>query len=173
MRLLNTIFRSATLLCCSLVVNGCAENKTADRPPNILFIAVDDLRPELGCYGSDIAISPNLDQLAGEGLRFNRAYCQQAICSPSRASLMTGARPESIGVIENYTDFRDVNPDIVTLPQLLKEYGYETVNIGKIYHGQYNDPEHSWSRQPSWDKMDGGKPLHRDQYLLKENQEIL
>ncbi len=69
--------------------------------PNILFIAIDDLRPELGCYGSPIAKSPHIDRLASEGLKFNRAYCQQAICSPSRASLMTGARPDTNGAIEN------------------------------------------------------------------------
>jgi iduronate 2-sulfatase len=85
--------------------------------PNILFIAIDDLRPELGCYGSPIAMSPNLDKLAREGRRFDRAYCQQSICSPSRASLMTGARPDEIGVIENTAYFRDLNPNIVTLPQ--------------------------------------------------------
>ena len=68
---------------------------------NILFIAIDDLRPELGCYGSKIVKSPNIDRLAKEGRQFERAYCQQSICSPSRASLMTGARPDEIGVIEN------------------------------------------------------------------------
>jgi len=87
------------------------------KQPNVLFIAIDDLRPELGCYGSEIAITPNLDALAADGLLFENAYCQQAICSPSRASIMTGARPETINVIENYTYFRDVNPDIVTLSQ--------------------------------------------------------
>ena len=76
------------------------DENTKTQKPNILFIAVDDLRPELGCYGSDIAITPNIDALAGDGLLFERAYCQQAICSPSRASLMTGARPETINIIE-------------------------------------------------------------------------
>ena len=71
---------------------------TAAERPNVLFIAVDDLRPELGCYGSKIAVTPHLDQLAAEGLLFNRAYCQQAICRPSRASLMTGTRPETTGL---------------------------------------------------------------------------
>jgi iduronate 2-sulfatase len=73
--------------------------------PHVLFIAIDDLRPELGCYGSEIVKSPNIDRLAKEGRRFNRAYCQQSICSPSRASLMTGSRPDEIGIIENRAYF--------------------------------------------------------------------
>ena len=77
------------------------QEKEPAKKPNILFIAIDDLRPELGVYGSEIAITPHLDALAGDGLLFERAYCQQAICSPSRASLMTGARPETINIIEN------------------------------------------------------------------------
>ncbi|EMI40449.1 secreted protein containing Sulfatase domain protein [Rhodopirellula sp. SWK7] len=101
-------------LCLLLFIS--ATSHAADRP-NVLFLAIDDLRPELGCYGSEIAITPNLDKLASQGLLFNRAYCQQAICSPSRASLMTGARPDTIGVVENYAYFRDLNPDIVPLPQ--------------------------------------------------------
>ena len=87
-------------------------------------------------------------QIGGGGLMFNNAFCQQPICSPSRASIMTGARPETINVIENYTDFREVNPDIVTLPQQLIKYGYQAVCVGKIFHGRYNDPEYSWSRRP-------------------------
>lgn len=119
---------------------------SADRP-NILFIAIDDLRPELGSYGSEIAITPHMDALADDGLLFDRAYCQQAICSPSRASLMTGARPDTIGVVENYTYFRDANPDIITLPQHLWANGYATVRTGKIYHNAaFGDEELSWSR---------------------------
>ena len=139
--------------------------------PNILFIAADDLRPELGCYGSETAITPNLDALAGDGLLFNRAYCQQAICSPSRASLMTGARPDTIGVVENYTYFRDANPDIITLPQHLRAHGYETVHTGKIYHGIYDDQKLSWSRQPARDQMpkDIKSPVVAG-YALPENQ---
>ena len=86
--------------------------------PHVIFIAIDDLRPELGCYGSEVVKSPHLDRLAEEGRLFERAYCQQAICSPSRASLMTGVRPETLGVVENYTYFREIAPDIVTLPQM-------------------------------------------------------
>ena len=92
--------------------------------PNILFIAVDDLRPELGCYDSPIAVSPNLDALAKNGLLFNRAYCQQAICRPSRASLMTGARQETTGLFHNYVSLRELQPNILTLPQHFIANGY-------------------------------------------------
>ncbi|WP_299627819.1 sulfatase [uncultured Tenacibaculum sp.] len=160
--------------------------KTKEKPttpeektkPNIVFIAVDDLRPELGCYDSDIAITPNIDKLASSGLKFNKAYCQEAICSPSRASLMTGARPESINVIENFTYFRDANPDIVTLPQHFKNNGYETVHTGKIFHKpSFADLDLSWSRKPAYDKMSikkestpGGYALLENQVLFKKNR---
>lgn len=151
---------------------GCASAPVERPKPNVLFIAIDDLRPELGSYGSSIAQSPNLDELAGQGLQFNRAYCQQAICSPSRASLMTGARPETIGVIENYTYFRDLNPDLVTLPQHFRNNGYETVYCGKIYHAEYSDEELSWSREPARDQCEYQPPRFPGGYALKENQEI-
>ena len=140
--------------------------------PNILFIAIDDLRPEIGSYGSDLAVTPHLDAFADRGLQFSRAYCQEAICSPSRASLMTGARPDTIGVIENYTYFRDANPDIVTLPQHLITKGYETVHAGKIYHGKFNDLELSWSRQPARNKLALKGPTATGGYALPENRAI-
>jgi len=140
--------------------------------PNILFIAIDDLRPEIGSYGSDLAVTPHLDAFADNGLQFSRAYCQEAICSPSRASLMTGARPDMINVIENYTYFRDANPDIVTLPQHLITKGYETVHAGKIYHGKFNDLELSWSRQPAHDKLALKGPTAKGGYALPENRAI-
>ena len=152
---------------CKSVAGGGEQKK---KRPNILFIAVDDLRPELGCYGSDIAITPNMDRLAGEGLLFERAYCQQAICSPSRASLMTGARPGTINIIENYTYFRDINPDIITLPQHFRANGYETCYVGKIYHGKFTDEELSWSRKPA--SIDLKKAHLPGGYALVENQEI-
>ncbi|WP_300024478.1 sulfatase [uncultured Maribacter sp.] len=142
------------------------------KKPNILFIAIDDLRPEIGAYGSEVAITPNMDALAAEGLLFNNAYCQEAICSPSRASVMTGARPETIKVIENFSYFRDLNPDIVTLPQHLQSVGYETVYAGKIFHPGYTDEELSWSRRaysgPKVEEM----PERVRGYVLAENQEI-
>ena len=143
------------------------------KKPNILFLAIDDLRPELGCYGSEIAITPNLDKLASQGLRFDRAYCQQAICSPSRASLMTGARPETINIIENFTYFRDENPDIITLPQHFWANGYETVHCGKIFHKPaFADLEKSWSREPATDKVKYKEPNLPGGYALPENVEL-
>jgi len=167
----NTLF----LLILLITICSCSDNPTANdkekEPPNILFIAIDDLRPELGCYGSEIAVTPNIDKLASQGLLFNRAYCQQAICSPSRASLMTGARPESTGIIENYTYFRDAHPDIITLPQHFKNNGYETAYSGKIYHKRaFADHPKSWSREPA--KVDIPKPNYPGAYALKENQDI-
>ncbi len=167
---------SILLLFCTLVISGCKENTikppTQKSKPNVLFIAIDDLRPELGSYGSEIAITPNLDALAESGLRFENAYCQQAICSPSRASLMTGARPETIGIIENYTYFRDLNPDIVTLPQHFWANGYETAYSGKIYHGRFTDEEKSWSRRAAEERVGIPKPDLPGGYALLENQEI-
>jgi iduronate 2-sulfatase len=143
---------------------------------NVLFIAVDDLRPELGCYGHKLVHSPNIDKLAREGMRFNRAYCQVAICSPSRASLMTGLRPDSAAVVDNVTYFRDTVPDVVTLPQHFRTHGYETVYVGKIYHGLMRDEEKSWSRKAvrrkpgyKWDV--GGYQLKENQTLVERRRE--
>jgi sialidase-1 len=127
----------------------------ATEKPNVLFIAIDDLRAELGCYGANHIISPNIDALAASGVRFDRAYCQQAICGPSRASVLTGLRPDSARVHGNHTHFRDHYPDIVTLPQHFKNNGYHTRAMGKIYHGVF--PEGSsktvadtFGDPPSW-----------------------
>ena len=114
---------------------------------NVLFIAVDDLRPELGCYGHPVVKSPNIDRLARAGTLFKRAYCQQAVCNPSRASLMTGLQPDTLGVYDLPTHFRDRKPDAVTIAQHFKTCGYYTEGIGKIFHtGHGNrDDKHSWS----------------------------
>ena len=126
---------------------------TTRKPPNVLFIAVDDLRPALGCYGDKAAITPNIDSLAKRGTTFLRAYCQQAVCSPSRLSLMTGRRPDTTRVWDLGTHFREALPDVVTLPQHFKNHGYHTRSIGKIYHGggkPSKDPP-SWSKSPLYD----------------------
>jgi len=127
------------------------------RRPNVLFIAVDDLRPELGCFGKAHVKSPHIDRLAARGMVFRRAYCQQAVCSPSRTSLLTGLRPDSTRVYDLRTHFRKHVPDVVTLPQHFKAHGYHTQAFGKIYHGAFakaystrslDDPP-SWS-VPAW-----------------------
>lgn len=114
--------------------------------PNVLFIIVDDLRPELGCYGIDQIKSPNIDRIAEQGIVFARAYCPQAICNPSRASLLTGKRLDTLRVWDNNTHFRKMNPGIITLPQIFKSQGYHTLSIGKIFHGTLPDSP-SWSRR--------------------------
>src|SRR5687768_9391074 len=111
---------------------------------NVLFIAVDDLRPQLGCYGHSQMKTPHMDGLAKSGLLFNRAYVQQAVCSPSRTVLMTGRRPDTTKVYDLETHFRTTIPDVVTLPQHFKASGYHTQAFGKIYHGALDDKD-SWS----------------------------
>ena len=120
---------------------------------NVLFIAIDDLRPALGCYDDQLAITPNIDELAKTGTLFKRAYCQQALCSPSRLSLMTGLRPDSTKVWDLKKHFRDSVPDAVTLPQHFKSHGYTTQSIGKIFHGngKPSKDEPSWSLPPLYD----------------------
>jgi arylsulfatase A-like enzyme len=115
----------------------------ADKP-NVLFFAVDDLRPEFGAYGKAYIHSPNLDRLANRGVTFNRAYCQQAVCSPTRSSLLTGTRPDTTKVWDLETHFRKALPDVVTLPQHFKQNGYFVQGMGKLYHGGFDDPQ-SWS----------------------------
>lgn len=132
------------VLVLSLFVVGMSH--AADKP-NVLFIAVDDLRPELNCYGAQHIHSPNIDRLAAEGTLFQRAYCQQAVCNPSRASLMTGLRPDTLKVYDLETDFRDTTPWAITIPEWFKRHGYHTQAIGKIYHGGHglSDDAESWS----------------------------
>ena len=149
MKYLFAFLMTAIAVCTSHKIVHAAER------PNVLFIAIDDLRPELGCYGASHIVSPNIDALAASGVRFDRAYCQQAICGPSRASVLTGLRPDSARVHGNHTHFRDHNPDIVTLPQHFKKNGYHTRAMGKIYHGVF--PEGSsktvadtFGDPPSW-----------------------
>jgi arylsulfatase A-like enzyme len=124
----------------------------ADRP-NVLFIVVDDLRPELGCYGSHGALSPNIDRLAAEGVLFEQAYCQQAVCAPSRASVLTGLRPDSTGIHDLQTPVSDALPDVLTLPQHFKDNGYQTVSIGKVYHHAQDDIG-AWTTPPTQSRGD-------------------
>jgi iduronate 2-sulfatase len=122
---------------------GAAES----RKLNVLFVIADDLRPELGCYGVSAVHSPNIDRLAARGLVFDRAYCQMALCNPSRASFLTGRRPDATQVFDNGAHFRAALPEAIALPQHFKQHGYHTQGLGKIYHPGCADAP-SWSVPP-------------------------
>lgn len=115
--------------------------------PNVLFIAVDDMRPQLGCYGDKLVHSPNMDRLAARGMVFQQAYCQQALCSPSRISLLSGRHPWTTQIYQIGPFLRETMPDIVTLPQHFKNNGYFTRSLGKVYHVGIDDPA-SWTVPP-------------------------
>ncbi len=136
---------------------GCDKTEEQTNKPNVLFISIDDLRTCLGIYGDSIAISPNIDRLASEGITFREVFCQSAVCAPSRASLMTGVRPDSTRVWHLGDEFRKINPHTVTMPQYFSSFGYYTVNIGKIFHNYMPD-------SISWDEPD----LRPARYLKKD-----
>lgn len=135
----------------------CASSFAAEQRPNVLFIAVDDLRTSLGCYGDTLVKSPHIDRFATTARRFAHAYTQQAVCGPSRTSLLTGRLPDNTRVWHNRNLFRDTQPDIVTLPQHFKNHGYHTLSLGKIFSGNERelDPA-SWS-EPEILKQQGWK----------------
>lgn len=114
--------------------------------PNILFIAIDDLRPALGCYGMDWVQSPHIDAIAAKGVRFERAYCQAPHCLPSRASLLSGVHPATHKGLP--MELEELAPGKATLPQTFRKAGYHTVGNGKIYHHVDDHAELSWSEPP-------------------------
>ncbi|MEM0898153.1 MAG: sulfatase, partial [Verrucomicrobiota bacterium] len=143
------------LVCLLFVIGGVLGSHGADQP-NVLFIMADDLRPQLGCYDDPIVKTPRLDAFANKSLRFNRAYAQSAVCSPSRNSMMSGLRPNTTGLRGFGVSLREALPDVVTLPQYFMKNGYHSQGFGKIFHiydesmlGDENDPE-SWSAPLQW-----------------------
>jgi iduronate 2-sulfatase len=162
-----TLLRTAfALLVFNIVGPALSSHAAPAVRPNVLFIAVDDLRVNLGCYGDLAAITPNIDRLAQRGTVFTRAYCQQAVCNPSRQSLLSGRRPDSIRVWDLNRLFRQTAPDVVPLPEHFKLNGYFTQAFGKIYHGTtgMNDPQ-SWSVPEQFEDVP-----KRDDYQLPENR---
>jgi len=162
MKLLNRWVGLYKLSVGCLIIIGClvcprvlrAQQHQQPKKKNILFIAIDDLRPELGCYGASHIKSPHIDQLAKQGVVFENAYCQQAVCAPSRNSVMTGLRPDAIGIYDLSTFFRTKVPDVVTLPQQFKNEGYVTEMVGKIYHVSHGNHNDSLSWNTVWNYKD-------------------
>jgi iduronate 2-sulfatase len=143
LRMLN---QTLILFFLSLGLAGVTTSQEIDQRFNVLMIAVDDLRPELHCYGASHIHSPNIDRLATQSVRFDRAYCQVAVCGASRASLLSGCRPETTGCWDYKTPLRAKMPDVLSLPQHFRSNGYETTFLGKVYHSKSDDPQ-GWSLQ--------------------------
>jgi arylsulfatase A-like enzyme len=131
--------------------------KETSKKPNILFVIVDDLRPEMGCYGNPDIKTPHFDSFAKKSMIFTNTYCQNASCAPSRASVMTGLRPASTRVWSLGHKFRETIPNVVTLPQYFHKHDYHTVSMGKIFHNHMPD-------KISFDEPD----LRPDEYMTPE-----
>lgn len=143
------LFQSSALISltgfsCLSIMNSCNQPE-AKQKPNVLFIAVDDLRPELNCYGKHQIHSPNIDRIANEGFQFNRAYCNIPVCGASRASILTGTRPTRNRFITYHTWIDKDNPDVTTLPEHFRKNGYYTITNSKVMH-------HEGDAQGSWDE---------------------
>jgi arylsulfatase A-like enzyme len=167
-------------LCFTLVQVNSFAQKEKKIKRNVLFIAVDDLKPILGCYGNTLVKTPNIDRLAKMGTVFMKNYCQQAVCGPTRASLMTGKRPDYTKVWDLKTRMRDMNSDIVSIPQYFISQGYAAAGVGKIYHPacvDKNDEQYSWTmpylKPKDADYANGlGKPA-KSQYQSEENKALI
>lgn len=142
-------------------------NALADSP-DVLLIMVDDLRPMLGCYGDTRVRTPHIDRLASRGVVFERAYCQYAKCGTSRLSLLSGLRPDAIGVYSNnvrdVVRFRKRRPDAVSIPRWFKQQGYHTQSFGKLYHdgwdsaGDWSVPSSPGRDREMWEITDADEP---------------
>src|SRR5262249_27246454 len=159
--------RIATLLAVSALValglagEGRAQTSEPSRKLNVLFIAVDDLNNSLGCYGHPVVKSPNIDRLAAKGLRFDRAYCQYPLCTPSRTSLLSGRRPDTTQIMDNNTPPRTHLGDVVFLPEYFQKNGYYTARVGKVAHSRFEDVV-------KWDYSSGPGKKDKD----KDEQEV-
>jgi len=147
-----------------LIMCSCTHNSTEKKAPNILFIIVDDLRPELGCFGNSLIKTPNIDKLAEKSMIFTNAFCHIGISAPARASMMTGLRPDSTRVWHLEDKFRKNLPDVLTIPQYLHQFGYYTVGIGKIFHNHMPD-------SVSFDEPDLRPAKYRTEDMIQRDAE--
>ncbi len=136
--------------------------------PNVLFIPIDDLRPQLYCYGQRQAVSPNIDRLAHDGVLFTRPYCQVPVCGATRASLLTGVRPARDRFVTFRTCVDEDLPEALTLPEHFRKHGYVTVSDGKVFHHRTDTAERSWSQEPWHPGMQSGGSWRN--YQLEENK---
>ena len=140
--------RIALIVISAFALVSCTNKESVKEDMNVLFIVSDDLNTSLGCYGHPVVKSPNIDRLANMGVRFNKAYCNFAVCGPSRSSFLTGLRPETTTILDNKKKLESVLGDRITLPGLFRQNGYHTVSIGKVFHGanEHNDVD-------AWDEI--------------------
>lgn len=158
--------KTSLKLACLSLLTGCSMNPKPDPRPNVLFIAVDDLRTQINAYGDSEMITPNLDALASNSMTFTRAYCNFPVCGPSRTSIMTGLRPDRTGVYDNDKHFRSTQPGVVTLSQAFKNQGYQTRALGKIYHHtRFMQDSASWTAPAQMYQL-----RIQDEYFGEEHQ---
>ena len=137
------------------VIFGCSENKKNTNSEetkvdkNVLFIVVDDLNKTLGCYDHPVVKTPNVDKLANMGIQFDNAYCNFAVCNPSRSSFLTGLKPETTTILDNRVPLQSVIGDWVTLPALFKQNGFYTMSIGKVFNSE-EEKHNDWK---AWDEI--------------------
>lgn len=135
-----------------------SQSTIENRDKNVLFIVVDDLNTTLGCYGHPVVKTPNIDRLASMGVKFNRAYCNYAVCNPSRSSFLTGLKPETTTILDNSKSLLSILGDRITLPYLFKQNGYYTMNLGKIFHGRLeNNDVKAWDEIHYFGTTEAGK----------------
>lgn len=139
-----------------------SQSAIENRDRNVLFIVVDDLNTTLGCYGHPVVKTPNIDRLAGMGVKFNHAYCNYAVCNPSRSSFLTGLKPETTTILDNVKTLQSVLGDRITLPALFRQNGFYTMSLGKVFHGKNEviDPK-AWDEIYMYDATELGKKGER------------